>query len=407
MSRIPYALLLLGLSVSLAAGQEADPEKISGSSSSTQASVSEPASAADQDPESTQPTTQTDADKDVLTIYREKKEQLKKISNDINERFATLSLGLPDVKAEQMKVINSLRQQQKQLADEVNEATIAAYREIGNSDPRLVRDLASYANACYGGLQHNIAIAPHKSVELCELMIEKGLDNRSIRTLAVRASIGILDFERARKHMNASHDAGHPISDQLIDVLTKIEKTWERESTLRSSQGNLPVVEIQTSAGKIVVELFEEEAPETVGNFISLIDSGFYNGKQFFEARRGEFCRTGCPDNQGNGLPGYKVFGESSKEQSRHHFSGTLSMVPYDQKLNCGSQFIITQRPLPHFDDSFTVFGRVTEGMEVVHQIVMQVGDAAGNGQPPVIESVQVLYRRPKSTYVPNKVLDR
>ena len=122
---------------------------------------------------------------------------------------------------------------------------------------------------------------------------------------------------------------------------------------------------IETEKGKIVLELFEEDAPNTVANFVKLANDGFYNGIKFHRVIPNFVIQGGCPRGDGTGGPGYTIKCEIN---SRKHKTGTLSMA-HAGKDTGGSQFFITHSPQPHLDGVHTVFGQVTEGMDVVNSI--------------------------------------
>ena len=122
---------------------------------------------------------------------------------------------------------------------------------------------------------------------------------------------------------------------------------------------------IETDKGNMVVELFEKEAPNTVDNFVKLINKGFYNGLTFHRVLPNFVIQGGCPKGNGTGGPGYSIKCEINP---RKHLTGTLSMA-HAGKNTGGSQFFITHSPQPHLDGVHTVFGQVIEGQDVVNKI--------------------------------------
>lgn len=122
---------------------------------------------------------------------------------------------------------------------------------------------------------------------------------------------------------------------------------------------------IETEKGNIVLELFENDAPNTVANFVKLANDGFYNGLKFHRVIPNFVIQGGCPKGNGTGGPGYKIKCEINP---RKHETGTLSMA-HAGKDTGGSQFFITHSPQPHLDGVHTVFGQVIEGMDVVNKI--------------------------------------
>ena len=144
----------------------------------------------------------------------------------------------------------------------------------------------------------------------------------------------------------------------------------------------LPQIQIQTDRGDMTIEMFEDHAPNTVANMISLIEKGYYDGLNFHRVISDFMIQGGCPQGTGTGGPGYK-FDDEFTSECRHDSAGTLSMANAGPRTN-GSQFFITHGPTPHLDGKHTVFGKVTEGLDVVHEI--KQGD--------VMEKVVVLQKR-------------
>ena len=144
----------------------------------------------------------------------------------------------------------------------------------------------------------------------------------------------------------------------------------------------LPKIQIQTERGNITIEMFEDEAPNTVANMISLIEKGYYDGLNFHRVIPDFMIQGGCPHGTGTGGPGYDFDDECALDR-RHDSAGVLSMANAGPGTN-GSQFFITHGPTPHLDGKHTVFGKVTEGQEVVDEI--KQGD--------VMQTVVVLQKR-------------
>jgi cyclophilin family peptidyl-prolyl cis-trans isomerase len=128
----------------------------------------------------------------------------------------------------------------------------------------------------------------------------------------------------------------------------------------------LPVVSIKTAKGEMVIELFEDDAPNTVANFISLIEKGYYDGLMFHRVIPNFMIQGGDPTGTGSGGPGYRFADEISTR--KHTGPGVLSMANAGPNTN-GSQFFITHKATPWLDGRHTVFGRVTKGKDVVNRI--------------------------------------
>lgn len=134
-----------------------------------------------------------------------------------------------------------------------------------------------------------------------------------------------------------------------------------------------PIVTIEMENGsKIIAELYPQIAPNTVRNFISLIQYNFYDGLIFHRVIKGFMLQGGCPDGNGMGGPGYGIKGEFTSngfENNLKHTEGVLSMARSMMPDSAGSQFFIMHKNSPHLDGSYAAFGKVTEGMDVVNAI--------------------------------------
>ena len=139
---------------------------------------------------------------------------------------------------------------------------------------------------------------------------------------------------------------------------------WRRIADLSESTRN-PTALIHTKKGDIRIELFAEDAPMTVDNFIRLARSGFYNGLAFVRVVPNFVIQGGDPRGDQNGGPGYQIRDEINL---RKYETGTVGMA-LSGKDTGGSQFFIAHSPQPHLDGGYTVFGQVTEGMDAVNRI--------------------------------------
>ena len=134
-----------------------------------------------------------------------------------------------------------------------------------------------------------------------------------------------------------------------------------------------PVVTITMANGDVMkAELYPEIAPNTVNNFISLVQDGFYDGLIFHRVIRGFMIQGGCPNGTGMGGPGYTIKGEFSQNgftNTLAHTPGVLSMARAMHPDSAGSQFFIMHEAAPHLDGAYAAFGKITEGMDVVNKI--------------------------------------
>ena len=163
--------------------------------------------------------------------------------------------------------------------------------------------------------------------------------------------------------------------DQLRNDCESYLELWPFEQVTRSTEeaaDDLPRVELITARGRIVVELFENEAPNTVANFISLVEAGFYDGTKFHRVEQNFMAQGGDPNTKpgatgipGQGGPGYRIPDEHTRQGARNHFAGSLAMAKTAAPHTAGSGFFLTHEPTPYLNAKHTVFGRILEGLDV------------------------------------------
>lgn len=168
-----------------------------------------------------------------------------------------------------------------------------------------------------------------------------------------------------------------------------------------------PIVTIEMQEGGVIkAELYPKIAPNTVNNFISLINKGFYDGKIFHRVIQQFVIQGGCPEGCGTGGPGYHIAGEFSKNGFKNelkHTRGVLSMARAGHPDSAGSQFFIMVADVPSLDNDYASFGKVTEGMDTADFIVNQSTDRADRPHNDMImkkvtvDTKGVEYEQPKT----------
>ena len=145
---------------------------------------------------------------------------------------------------------------------------------------------------------------------------------------------------------------------------------------------------MQTSRGAITFELFDEDAPKTVANFRKLASEGFYDGLTFHRVIKDFMIQGGCPQGSGTGGPGYTFEDEINQHKV---VRGALAMANSGPNTNGSQFFIVTAEACPWLDGKHTVFGRVTDGLEVVDALEAVPTDGADRPTEPIgIDSVQI-----------------
>jgi len=156
-----------------------------------------------------------------------------------------------------------------------------------------------------------------------------------------------------------------------------------------------PVVTIEMENGKTIkVELYPEIAPNTVANFVSLANAGYYNGLIFHRVIKDFMIQGGCPKGNGTGGPGYCIKGEftaNGHANSLNHERGVISMARTAIPDSAGSQFFIVHADSPHLDGQYASFGKVIDGMDTVDEIAsVSVNYADAPRQKQIMKSVTV-----------------
>ncbi len=168
---------------------------------------------------------------------------------------------------------------------------------------------------------------------------------------------------------------------------------------------NYPVVTIEMGSGNIMkAELYPQIAPNTVNNFVSLVNKGYYDGLEFHRVIPGFMIQGGCPDGTGMGGPGYSIKGEFTKNgfaNQLKHSTGVLSMARAANPDSAGSQFFIMVANSPHLDGQYAAFGKIIEGIEEAQRIVAVERDYSDRPNEPeimakvTVETFGVVYEEP------------
>jgi peptidyl-prolyl cis-trans isomerase B (cyclophilin B) len=145
------------------------------------------------------------------------------------------------------------------------------------------------------------------------------------------------------------------------------QKEWPAPPAMEIDVAKDYAVSIETNRGTIELTLYPQHAPQTVNNFVFLANQGFYDGVKFHRVIGDFMIQTGDPTGTGRGGPGYQ-FGDECKGNPLKHERGVISMANAGPNTN-GSQFFITHSPQPHLNGKHTVFGKVTNGLDVVDAI--------------------------------------
>jgi cyclophilin family peptidyl-prolyl cis-trans isomerase len=350
----------------------------------------------------------------VQRAYQQKVDEWRKVLKQLRTLQNEYHTADPAQAADIQRRWEETISQGEQVLQELRPLAIQAYQAAPNEDRQLSRFLVKmlldevllFDKA---GTPPRVHARYKQAEELGEILIRNNCDMNDIYAATAMAHFALHDFARAKelfaqaRQLNSLPEEAAVLADEVDNYL----KYWPEEQQIRQQEAeadNLPRVKLSTNKGDIVLELFEDQAPGTVGNFVSLVQKGFYDGLTFHRVLPGFMAQGGCPEGTGSGGPGYTIYDEFDKPEARKHFRGSLSMAKTGAPNSGGSQFFITYRPTPHLNGKHTVFGRVIEGMEVAKQLQPRDPSAAGEKpEPDKIIKAEVLRKRDHE-YLPNKV---
>jgi len=287
---------------------------------------------------------------------------------------------------------------------------MAAYAAAPNTDPQITNLLSAVAQHYTVGRQ----IGPgqpsrgnpedvyypidggdqyERALPIVKLLIEKHAEDKKLYVWGFLCAYMTNDYELARNYLTkmketnamqeiadsaakgdkAEQQAGlmKLVMESISKCLSNLEEyseLWKKESQIRAAEAkadDLPRVKFTTTKGEITLELFENEAPQSVANFLTLVKDGFYNGSPFHRVLPEFMAQGGAKTDDGQGGPDYTIHDECYRPDYRRHFRGSLSMAHRGRDTG-NSQFFLTFVPTAHLNGIHTVFGRVIEGMEVL-----------------------------------------
>jgi cyclophilin family peptidyl-prolyl cis-trans isomerase len=332
---------------------------------------------------------------------------------EIIKKLRALKLEYQDAKPERQDAIQKeyqkLVDQGAKMQKEMLQLGIDAYKEAPNENVDVTNYLLSSTETEIG--MDNFGTG----FELAKLLIDHGQADQEGRKAIYRyggvAAFATMHLDLAEKWLSIAEEDGlldRQTKGFLADI-PKYRQYWKEEQAKRAAEAeadDLPRVALtigndELEYGTIVVELFENEAPNTVANFVSLVEKDFYDGLTFHRVIPGFMAQGGCPDGTGGGGPGYTIDCECYKDDIRRHFRGTLSMANAGPNTN-GSQFFLTFLPTSHLNGRHTVFGRVIEGMDLLSRIQRIDPESKAPIEPDLILDAEVLRKRDHE-YVPVK----
>jgi len=333
--------------------------------------------------------------KDAKSLKKEVDERLAALSEETNKSVAGLEKDLK-------------RARRARPSDPVPQWLTGELLIFVRGEPELI--LPYFKRAGAGGLDSARLWASRSRVQLAANQmdaayqsalkaVERDPKNRYVWEAFKPAAFAVEKFAELSQRLIKTYGIGPPAwADAMLTDAVELEAHWKIEQKLRDAErkaDDLPRVRLviehrrfaredgkvterieSTGTEEVILELFEDHAPATVANFLTLVSQEFYDGTKFFLADPRKLVAGGCPltknadpADDGSGGPGYSIPDEFGSPKARRHFRGALSMINSGQPNSAGSRFLITLVPEPRMDGRFTVFGRVLEGQEAVERI--------------------------------------
>lgn len=302
------------------------------------------------------------------------------------------------------KELTTLRSQSDKLLDNLVKAGLQVYHADPKSYPVVNQTLLAIANFhVLGDPKGDGGDQYERSLPLARSLIEAGAAETWPELFLVGAVSAYCtnDFSLAEEYFNKADAAGVDQSTKLAQLaqqfrenLPTARRNWKQEELIRGVEkiaDDLPRVKLTTTRGDVIIELFENEAPQAVANFLTLVKKGFYTDVPFHRVIPNFMAQGGDPTGSGSGGPGYSIRCECYGPNYRKHFRGSLSMAHAGRDTG-GSQFFLTFVPTSYLDGRHTVFGRVIEGMDVAASLRRR--DPNRGGLADKIVSAEVLRDR-------------
>lgn len=248
------------------------------------------------------------------------------------------------------------------------------------------------------------------ALRVSQLLLDNQVEEQSVYDNAAKSAFACAEFDSAERYLRivVKEKGNLGPAGRFLRMIEPYREEWAKEQKLREAEqlaGDLPRVILRTERGEIELELFENEAPNTVANFIWLVEHEFYDGLPFYKVIPEFAAISGCPNGDGSGSPGYFIRHEFNEQNRRVNFRGSLCTVS-EGLYASGCQFLLTFMPSPQLEGQSTVFGRVVRGLEVLAKLQRCGGDLfSSNVRPDKIITARVLRKR-NHDYTPKTIPD-
>ncbi len=303
-------------------------------------------------------------------------EKFDKLSTELSQTLVqmrtthTLYMNDEDRTPQAADAYRAQRNAARRLMNETFDAALDLIRYRGD------KEAATYLVTL---IEHRFGrdIYVESTVEAGARLIDEGVRLRYVFLATGRSAISVGNFEVAKKIYDAiEYDELEDVDKTLMSRVELIEEQWKKEQELiekEKEENRLPRVKLVTTRGEILVELYIDQAPSTVANFIQLVEDGYYDGLDFYQVVDHLLALTGDDSGDGSGSTGKFLKDEHGREDARAPLCGSLVMakIPLGDAgkfvpNTASAQFAILYLPIPSVTEEQTVFGRVIEGMDVV-----------------------------------------
>lgn len=233
-----------------------------------------------------------------------------------------------------------------------------------------------------------------KAYEIGNLLLKALPEDENVQRTTARAAIRISKFDEAAKLAasvgTAFYQGLPPLDAAMFDNLPDLQAKYARELEFRTADAkadNLPQVRFETNHGEIVVELFVNQAPSTVANFLSLVEEKKYDGMTFNMVVKDMIALSGQLYRDGKFSPTpYRIVDECERDDARSHFFGTLSIARNDQPNSGYMHFYMCYLPMSQLDGRRTVFGRITSGFKAFEALSVTHVSNDDSTQTPLLD---------------------
>lgn len=326
-----------------------------------------------------------------------------------DERVRAAYESLMELRPDDAEIAISWIDYQESRPDAAPDAVFDAYRRLAERFPGNVRFARGWAERLVKRMRYDEAATIMRSMTLDPATEPEALmlmaeclfaEHHFTDALALLETIPVAALQADQKFIPVKQELDRRLADhrQYVDLWTKEQELRAQED----SAGDLPIAVVETPKGRITFLLLENEAPNTVANFVSLAESGFYDGTRFHRFLEDFMIQGGDPYSRegtephltpGTGGPGYTIKDEHLVEPYRRHFRDSVAMANTGRPSSGGSGFYFNHKPTPWLNGRHTVFGRVVEGLDVVRSL----------RQDDAVTAIRIERKRPHE-YVPEKI---